>query len=76
MFNILCCFPFGFIAILLSIFTRLRKTDGDLQVARRASRMARRMNIVATIGGIIPIIYYIFAILMVATGQLDPKPKP
>jgi hypothetical protein len=46
------------------------KTNGDLQGARRASKVVRGMNIVATIGGIIVIIF------IYATEHPDHKPKP
>jgi len=71
-FNTFCCCPFGFIAIIISIFARVKKTDGDLQGARRASTVARGMNIIATIGSILMIINFIH---ILATDRVDPKPK-
>jgi hypothetical protein len=56
-FNILCCiWPLGLVATVISVITKRKKKNGDLQGARCTSAWAAAINILATLGGIILII--------------------
>jgi hypothetical protein len=55
-FNILCCgFWCGLCALALSLKTRTKKRNGDLQGAKEMSKWAAIWNVVATVFGIIAI---------------------
>ncbi|CAF1102383.1 unnamed protein product [Adineta steineri] len=52
--NSLCClWPVGILAIVMSVITKKNKASGDLEGARKFSKLAIVFNILSTVGGII-----------------------
>ncbi|CAF1126335.1 unnamed protein product [Adineta steineri] len=53
-FNSLCClWPVGIIATVMSVITKKKKANCDLEGARKFSKLAIVFNILSTLGGII-----------------------
>ncbi|XP_060643399.2 interferon-induced transmembrane protein 1-like [Anolis sagrei] len=55
-FNLLCCCPLGFAAIIYSCQVKNANAVGDSNQAAKASRTAKMLNIVGIVFGVIVII--------------------
>ncbi len=67
--TLLCCTPLGIVAIIYSAGVNTAYSSGNLEAARRKSRLARNWTIVAAIAGLLCSIIY--TIYIFSSGDLS-----